>query len=122
MKIYSQSDIVFKYSNLVLLLMMMLSKTILEIRNAKYAKACPPIHDKKKNKKMKQEGRWENRISMALENLLCNNFAPLFNLSFWYAYIISFLFDSSHDLIFVKSDSQKIYKSVNWFKNPIDEK
>ena len=58
MKIYSQSDIVFKYSNLVLRLMMMLSKTILEIRNAKYAKACPPIHDEKeKQKKMKQEGR-----------------------------------------------------------------
>ena len=51
MKIYSQSDIVFKYSNLVLLLMMMLSKKILEIRNAKYTKACPPIHDKKKTKK-----------------------------------------------------------------------
>ena len=56
MKIYSQSDIVFKYSNLVLLLMMMLSKKILEIRNAKYAKACPPIHDKKKTKR-RIEGR-----------------------------------------------------------------
>ena len=65
MKIYSQSDIVFKYSNLVLLLMMMLSKKILEIRNAKYAKACPPIHDKKKTKR-RTEGRWENTISMAL--------------------------------------------------------
>ena len=65
MKIYSQSEIVFKYSNLVLLLMMMLSKTILEIRNAKYAKACPPIHDKKKTKR-RAEGRWENTISMAL--------------------------------------------------------
>ena len=56
MKIYSQSDIVFKYSNLVLLLMM-LSKKILEIRNAKYAKACPPIHDKKENKKKNEEKR-----------------------------------------------------------------
>ena len=50
MKIYSQSDIVFKYLNLILLLMM-LSKKILEIRNAKYAKACPPIHDKKEKQK-----------------------------------------------------------------------
>ena len=59
MKIYSQSDIVFKYSNLVLLLMKMLSKTILEIRNAKYAKACPPIHDKKR--KTKNETRRKMR-------------------------------------------------------------
>ena len=40
-------------------------KKILEITNAKYAKACPPIHDKKKTKR-RAEGRWENTISMAL--------------------------------------------------------
>ena len=70
MKIYSQSDIVFKYSNLVLLLMMMLSKKILEIRNAKYAKACPPIHDKKKTKETLKEDekiqfQWHFKIYFA---------------------------------------------------------